>query len=71
LIGVFAALTFIIILHRNGILFRAASSLGMAGTYVSLENGVFGPPSITTPRGVERLLTTAATDDDGKTAQQQ
>jgi hypothetical protein len=56
----FALVTALITLHRNGILFDLSKSLGMQRTYLGLERSVLGPPSILTPRGVELLDTEAS-----------
>lgn len=51
----FALVTGLIVLHRNGILFDAAKSLGLQKAYLGLEQSVLGPPSVLTPRGVELI----------------
>jgi hypothetical protein len=52
---VFALVTGLVVLHRNGILFEAAKSLGLQNAYLGLEQSVLGPPSVLTPRGVELI----------------
>jgi hypothetical protein len=52
---VFAILTALVALHRNGILFDLSKALGLESAYLGFERSVIGPPSILTPRGVQLL----------------
>lgn len=55
-IAAFTFLTLVVALHRNGVLFDLAQSLGVASSYEKFEASVLGPPGADTPRGVALLI---------------
>lgn len=56
LFGVAAVAGLLVTLHRNGVLFDLAGSLGEQGRYTSAEKETLGGPAFGTPRAVEELI---------------
>lgn len=54
--GVSLTVATVVVLGRNGTLYSAASGVGLADTYESLEKSLFGGPGEGTARSAERLL---------------